>query len=84
MEYKETAEYAFDVLEHEYNKFQSIIELAGAYNFCVMIPSKLQENLKCCNVYNGYMYPVKYRGMDIIYTSVDKPLFVLKERQSCD
>ena len=49
IDYKKTAEYVFDLLEHEYKKHYDSIQLLGADNIKVCIPLKLKENLKYKN-----------------------------------
>lgn len=85
MKYKKTAEYVFDLLEHEYYKHCDIIQLIGVNNIQVCVPLKLKENLKAkyemyiaiekCNV---EAYPNKYRGIDIVYLNVENVMFKLK------
>lgn len=86
MNYKMTAEYVFDLLEHEYKKHYDSIQLLGEDNIKVCIPLKLKENLKA--TYKMYFpitgehtletYPFKYRHMDIVFLDVDNVMFVLK------
>lgn len=84
--YKQTAEYVFDLLEHEYNKRYNNIHLVGVDNITVCIPIKLKENLKA--TYSLYFpttgkhtletYPTKYRNIDILYLDVKDIMFILK------
>lgn len=86
MDYKMTAEYVFDLLEHEYMKRCALIHLIGENNLQVCIPLKLKENLKA--TYNMYFpttgehnietYPIKYRNIDIVFLDVDNIMFILK------
>lgn len=84
--YKQSVEYVFDLLEHEYKKHYDSIHLIGVDNITVCIPLKLKENLKA--TYMLYFpttgehkietYPTKYRNMNIVYTDVDNIMFILK------
>ena len=85
MNYKNTVEYAFDLLEHEYNKHYDIIQLIGINNIQACIPLKLKENLKAkydmyiaIEKYEVEAYPTKYRGIDIVYLNVENAMFILK------
>lgn len=84
MYYKDTAEYAFDMLEFEYNKVKNFINMIGHQNVYVAVPQKYQVNLQVIQkVYvdntTRISVPTSYRGIKIKYTmNVDKPLFILK------
>lgn len=84
--YKQSVEYVFDLLEHEYKKHYDSIHLIGADNITVCIPLKLKENLKATHMlyfpttgeHKIETYPTKYRNMNIVYTDVDNIMFILK------
>ena len=75
MKYNQTAEYAFDLTEHQYFSLCHYIAKIGKDRFKVLIPNKLKENLKSVRG----DFPVTYRGITIEYADVDIPLFALKE-----
>ena len=90
IDYKKTAEYVFDLLEHEYKKHYDSIQLLGADNIKVCIPLKLKENLKATykmyfpttGEYKLETYPIKYRNINIVFLDVENVIFILKEKEN--
>lgn len=76
MHYKETAEFVFDMLEHEYKIHFDDIVTVGHDKFEVWIPLKYKENLR--TITNDY--PTAYRTMEIKYMYISRIHFVLKEK----
>lgn len=84
--YKQTAEYVFDLLEHEYMRHYDIINQIGVDNIMVCIPSGLKENLKAIEKFyfpvtgehTINMYPTEYRNMHIVFLDIDDIMFALK------
>lgn len=74
MEYKKTAEYAFDLLEHFYNLNKSKIELIGKDKFKIMIPLEIYRLLQRTDG----TYPKRFRGMDLEPSTSSLVSFVLK------
>lgn len=79
--YKETVEYAFDLLEHFYNINILFVEENGVENIEVLVPEEIHHLLACKDSKTGQItYPTRYRKMDIVPyegTSID---FVLKKK----
>lgn len=78
MKYKESAEYVFDLLEHEYKQVDVFIHIIGADKFNIIVPDYLRTNLEARTFKGEIVYPSKYRGMNIKFAPVVKPLFALK------
>ena len=84
MDYKDTAEYAFDMLEFKYNKVKNFIDMIGTQNVYVAVPQKFRVNLQALdkdyiNNTIRILLPTSFHGIKIVYTmDVDKPLFILK------
>ena len=79
--YKETAEYAFDLLEHFYNINILYVEQNGADNIEVLVPQEIYRLLECKDKKTGEItYPVRYRKMNIIPYEGSTIDFVLKNR----
>lgn len=75
MSYKETAEYAYDLLEHFYSINKSRIEELGSKNFKILVPKEIL-NLLITRTGN---LPNKFRNMDIESYSGSTIEFILKE-----
>lgn len=82
MEYKDSAEYVFDLLEHEYKIVHAYIHAIGADKFNIYVPAYLRSNLECITSEGEITYPTKYRGMNIKFALIVKPLFVLKGKDA--
>lgn len=78
MEYKDSAEYVYDLLEHEYKTVDVFIHMIGADKFNIYVPDYLKTNLEATTFKGDIIYPTKYRGMNIKFAPVVKPLFALK------
>jgi len=77
MKYNETAEYAFDTIEHIYNySVKDIIYRIGNTDIYLLLPTHYRELLKTVSGHS----PIQYRGLDIVYTTVDRPIFAIKEK----
>ena len=79
--YKQTAEYAFDLMEHFYHINILYVEENGAENIEVLVPQEIYHLLECRDRKTGDItYPTRYRKMDIVPyegTTID---FVLKKK----
>lgn len=79
--YKQTAEYAFDLMEHFYNINILYVEENGVENIEVLVPQEIYKLLECRDRKTGEItHPTRYRKMDIVPyegTTID---FVLKKR----
>lgn len=80
--YKETAEYAFDLMEHFYKLNILFVEENGKENIEILVPQEIYNLLACKDMKTGKItYPKRYRKMDMIPyegTSLD---FVLKKHK---
>lgn len=80
MEYKETAECAFDLMEHFYRIHKEQIDILGADKFDVYVPSEILNLLECRDrITKKITYPIRYRKMTIISYEGSEILFALKE-----
>ena len=79
MEYKQTAEYAYDLLMHFYHIHENQIRLVGTDNIKILCPTEILSLLECKNVYNELFLPDKFMKMDLRAYSGSTILFVLKE-----
>lgn len=79
--YKETVEYAYDLLEHFYKLNVQIISEIGTENIEVHVPQEIYELLKCENIRTGEIYyPTQFRHIDIVpLTSTSTITFVKKQ-----
>lgn len=78
MEYKQTAEYAYDLLEHFYKKHLDQIRIIGVNNITILCPSEILSLLEV-RYTDKVILPDKFRKMDIRSYSGSTILFVLKE-----
>lgn len=74
MEYKRTAEYAFDILEHFYQLHKDDIEQIGKEKITVMLPLEIYKLLET----TSGDYPTTYRGMELKSSSGSLVIFALK------
>ena len=74
MEYKKTAEYAFDILEHFYHLHKNDIEQIGKDKITIMLPLEIYKLLET----TGGDYPSTYRGMELKPSSGSLVIFALK------
>lgn len=83
MSYKETAEYAFDLMEHFYKLHENQILCLGAANLKVMVPTEIYNLLEVKNKETEKMnvkaFPARYRKMDMYSYPGSTILFALKE-----
>ena len=80
--YKETFEYAFDLLEHFYNLNILFVEENGAENIEVLVPEEIHHLLQCKDRKTGDItYPTRYRKMDIVPCEGSSIDFVLKKHK---
>ena len=74
MEYKKTAEYAFDLMEHFYNLNRDKIEEVGTDKLRVLVPLEIYILLERTDG----TYPTRYRHMDMESTTGNLIIFALK------
>lgn len=80
--YKQTAEYAFDLIEHFYKLNILFVEENGEENIEVLVPQEIYELLACRDKKTGGItYPTHYRKMDIIPYEGTTLDFVLKSKK---
>ena len=80
--YKQTAEYAFDLMEHFYKLNILFVEENGEENIEVLVPQEIYELLACRDKKTGGItYPTRYRKMDIIPYEGTTLDFVLKSKK---
>ena len=65
--YKQTAEYAFDLLEHFYNIHILFIEEMGKNKIEMLVPKEIYELLGKWNKDKSkVLYPEQFRGIDLV------------------
>lgn len=74
MEYKKTAEYAFDIMEHFYAKKKDKIEEIGKDKIRVLVPLEIYKLLERTDG----TYPTTYHKMDMESTTGNLIIFALK------
>lgn len=74
MEYKKTAEYAFDILEHFYHLHKDDIEQIGKDKITIMLPLEIYKLLGT----TSGDYPTTFRGMELKSSSGSLVIFALK------
>lgn len=79
MDYKDTPEYAFDLLEHFYNIHENQILSLGKENIVVYVPEEIMNLLECENSKGEISHPVRYRKMEMKSYKGSNILFALKE-----
>lgn len=79
MGYKDTAEYAFDLMEHFYNIHENQILSLGKENIVVYVPEEIMNLLECKNSKGEISHPDKYRKMEMKSYKGSNILFALKE-----
>ena len=79
MGYKDTAEYAFDLMEHFYNIHENQILSLGKENIIVYVPEEIIKLLECKTKEGKITYPDHYRKMEMKSYKESKILFALKE-----
>lgn len=77
--YKQTAEYAFDVLEHFYNIHHNQILSLGKDNIFILIPTEIYNLLEAKDSENVSHFPLTFKGIEIGVYSGSIILFCLKE-----
>ncbi len=77
--YKQTAEYAFDVLEHFYHIHQNQILSLGKENLFILIPTEIYRLLEVKDNNNISSFPIAFRNIKIEEYSGSRILFCLKE-----
>lgn len=82
MNYRETAEFVFDMLEHKYRNHYDEMMTIGSNKFEVWIPLKYKENLKATNNKGITSYPTHYRDIEIRFMNIGRIHFVLKEKDN--
>lgn len=79
MAYKDTAEYAFDLLDHYYKLHSNQILCLGKDNLQIMIPETIYALLKAKDLKETTMFPTQFKGIDIQVYNGSFILFALKE-----
>lgn len=78
--YKESFEYAFDILEHFYGIHKNMILVIGEANLIIYFPAELYALLKMVNKKTGDVtFLQNFKGIDIELYSGSKVIFGLKE-----
>lgn len=78
--YKESFEYAFDILDHFYGIHKNMILIIGEANLIIYFPAELFALLKMVNKKTGDVsFLHQFKGIDIELYSGSKVIFGLKE-----
>lgn len=77
--YKQSAEYAFDLLEHFYNKHHNQILSIGKENIFILIPTEIYNLLESKDENNISHFPIAFRKIKIEEYPGSRILFCLKE-----
>lgn len=77
--YKQTAEYAFDVLEHFYNIHHNQILSLGKENIFILLPTEIYNLLEAKDEYHISHFPITFRDIKLEEYSGSRILFCLKE-----
>ena len=77
--YKQSAEYAFDVLEHFYNIHHNQILSLGKENIFILIPTEIYNLLEAKDENKISHFPIAFRDIKIEEYSGSRILFCLKE-----
>lgn len=77
--YKQTAEYAFDVLDHFYRIHENQILSLGKENLFLLIPSEIYRLLEVKDNKDISSFPIAFRDIKIEEYSGLRILFCLKE-----
>ena len=77
--YKQTAEYAFDVLEHFYNIHENQILSLGKKNIFIMLPAEIYNLLEAKDKKGNCTFPAKFRDIQLESYTGSRILFCLKE-----
>ena len=80
--YKETAEYAFDLMEHFYKLNILFVEENGKENIEILVPQEIYNLLECRDRKTGEItHPTHYRKMPMIPYEGSTLDFVLKKHK---
>ena len=79
--YKQTAEYAFDVLEHFYNIHHNQILSLGADNIFILIPEEIYNLLEAKDKSGNCIFPTEFRNIKLESYNGSRILFCLKGGQ---
>lgn len=77
--YKQTTEYAFDVLDHFYRIHENQILSLGKENLFLLIPSEIYRLLEVKDNKDISSFPIAFRDIKIEEYSGSRILFCLKE-----
>lgn len=77
--YKESFEYAFDLLEHYYNQFENLILSTGKDNLKIVIPYGIFALLKSYTDDNKVTFPTEFRGIQLQVYDGKSIMFAFKE-----
>lgn len=77
--YKQTAEYAFDVLEHFYNIHHNQILSLGKENVFILLPTEIYNLLEAKDDKHVSQFPIAFRDIKLEEYSGSRILFCLKE-----
>lgn len=79
--YKETAEYAYDLLEHFYNIHILYIEEQGKNKIEMLVPTEIYKLLgKWNKEKTEVVYPNRFRGIDLVQYEGSTIDFVIKSK----
>lgn len=79
MNYTESAEYAFDLLEHFYQLHHNMILCVGKENLIIYIPEKIYALLVCIDEKGKKSFPTTFREIKIQVYTGSTIIFALKE-----
>lgn len=77
--YKQTAEYAFDLLDHFYRIHENQILSLGKENLFILIPTEIYNLLEVKDKNNISSFPIAFRNIKVEEYSGSRILFCLKE-----
>ena len=76
--YKQSAEYAFDVLEHFYNIHHNQILSLGADNIFILLPEEIYKLLEAKDKKGNSIFPTKFKNIKLESYSGSRILFCLR------
>ena len=79
MSYSETAEYAFDLLEHFYHLHENQVLSLGKENIMILIPDRIFALLQAKDVNGNIDFPTKFKDIQLHVYTGSSIVFALKE-----
>lgn len=77
--YKQTAEYAFDILDHFYRIHENQILSLGKENLFILIPTEIYNLLEVKDNEDVSSFPIAFRNIKVEEYPGSRILFCLKE-----